>query len=119
MKLFNKIENFKYFAFLIIFSSILAGCSEVIRVKVPEAVPVIIHKPTRPAELNPREVKFIVVSQKYNNKEIQNESAYIAMTIKDYENLAMNYQEIINYIEKQKNIILYYENSADYYRNKK
>ena len=38
--------------------------------------------------------------------------AYIAISIKDYENLALNFAELRRYIEQQKEIIIYYENAV-------
>lgn len=38
--------------------------------------------------------------------------AYIAISVKDYENLALNFAELRRYIEQQKEIILYYEEAV-------
>jgi len=38
--------------------------------------------------------------------------AYIAISIKDYENLSLNFAELRRYIEQQKQIIIYYENAV-------
>jgi hypothetical protein len=38
--------------------------------------------------------------------------AYIAISIKDYENLSLNFAELRRYIEQQKQIILYYEEAV-------
>ena len=38
--------------------------------------------------------------------------AYIAISVKDYENLALNFAELRRYIEQQKQIIVYYENAV-------
>tara|TARA_A100001011_G_scaffold392534_1_gene480340 strand:+ start:881 stop:1078 length:198 start_codon:yes stop_codon:yes gene_type:complete len=35
--------------------------------------------------------------------------SYIALSVKDYENLALNFAELRRYIEQQKQIIVYYE----------
>jgi len=37
---------------------------------------------------------------------------YVAMSVKDYENLAKNFAELRRYIEQQKQIILYYEEAV-------
>ena len=38
--------------------------------------------------------------------------AYIAISVKDYENLSLNFAELRRYIEQQKEIIVYYENAV-------
>ena len=38
--------------------------------------------------------------------------AYVAISIKDYENLSKNFAELRRYIEQQKAIIVYYENAV-------
>ena len=40
------------------------------------------------------------------------ELAYIAISIKDYENLSLNFAELRRYIEQQKQIIVYYEEAV-------
>jgi hypothetical protein len=38
--------------------------------------------------------------------------AYIAISVKDYENLSLNFAELKRYIEQQKQIIVYYEEAV-------
>ena len=38
--------------------------------------------------------------------------AYIAISVKDYENLSLNFAELRRYIEQQKEIIVYYEEAV-------
>ena len=38
--------------------------------------------------------------------------SYIALSVKDYENLSLNFAELRRYIEQQKLIIVYYEESV-------
>jgi len=38
--------------------------------------------------------------------------AYIAISVKDYENLSLNFAEMKRYIEQQKEIIIYYEEAV-------
>lgn len=38
--------------------------------------------------------------------------AYIAISVKDYENLSLNFAELRRYIEQQKQIIVYYEDAV-------
>ena len=71
----------------------------------------------RPKQVQLNDVKIYVVS-KVNYKEFIKEyekkngsDSYIALSIKDYENLALNFSELRRYIEQQKQIIVYYEKS--------
>ena len=64
------------------------------------------------------DVKIYVVS-KENYDEFVKEfeakngaDAYIAISVKDYENLSLNFAELRRYIEQQKQIIVYYENAV-------
>ena len=65
------------------------------------------------------EIKIYVVSQTENFEEFKKEfeakngaDSYIAISVKDYENLAKNFAELRRYIEQQKQIILYYEEAV-------
>ena len=69
----------------------------------------------RPKQVQLNDVKIYVVS-KVNYKEFIKEyekknggDSYIALSVKDYENLALNFAELRRYIEQQKQIIVYYE----------
>ena len=44
--------------------------------------------------------------------EIYGELAFVALSMKDYENLALNIADIKRYVEQQKEIILYYEKAV-------
>ena len=70
----------------------------------------------KPVQLN--DVKIYVVSQE-NFEEFKKEfeakngaDAYIAISVKDYENLSLNFAELRRYIEQQKQIIVYYEEAV-------
>ena len=70
----------------------------------------------KPVQLN--DVKIYVVS-KENYEEFVKEfeakngsDAYIAISVKDYENLSLNFAELRRYIEQQKQIIIYYEDAV-------
>lgn len=72
----------------------------------------------RPQQVQLNDVKIWVVS-KENYKEFVKEYAkknggdsYIAISVKDYENLSLNFAELRRYIEQQKQIIIYYENAV-------
>ena len=68
------------------------------------------------AQLN--DVKIYVVNadnyeefvKKFTDK--NGELAYIAISVKDYENLSLNFAELRRYIEQQKEIIVYYEEAV-------
>ena len=44
--------------------------------------------------------------------EIYGELAFVALSMKDYENLALNIADIKRYLEQQNQIILYYEKAV-------
>jgi len=70
----------------------------------------------KPTQLN--DVRVYVVNQ----SELENfiaefkkqygELAFVALSMKDYENLALNIAELRRYINQQKDIIIYYEDSV-------
>ena len=43
--------------------------------------------------------------------------SYIAISVKDYENLSLNFAELRRYIEQQKQIIVYYEEAVSTSKN--
>jgi len=69
----------------------------------------------RPKQVQLSDVKIYVVSSvnykefitKYEKK--NGADSYIAISVKDYENLSLNFAELRRYIEQQKQIIIYYE----------
>ena len=101
---------------------ILTGCSltqdpeiKVVTQIEKTVVPIVPHP--KPVQLN--DVKIYVVSPEENFEEFKKEfeaknggDAYVAISIKDYENLGLNFAELRRYIEQQKNIILYYEQAV-------
>ena len=77
-------------------------------------VPIVQH----PKQVLLNDVKIYVVSKK-NYKEFIKEyqkkngaDSYIAISVKDYENLSLNFAELRRYIEQQKQIIIYYEKAV-------
>ena len=65
------------------------------------------------------EIKIYVVSPSENSEKFKEEfekkngaDSYIAISVKDYENLAKNFAELRRYIEQQKQIIVYYEEAT-------
>ena len=64
------------------------------------------------------DVKIYVVTEEnyeqfleeFNSK--NGKTAWIAISVKDYENLSLNFAELRRYIEQQKEIIVYYEDAV-------
>lgn len=79
----------------------------------PEKVPVILQ--ASPAPVLPSKVTFKVITEEnlqeflasVNN--IEGKLVFIAISVKDYERLALNTQELVRYVKQQKEIIVYYE----------
>ena len=72
----------------------------------------------RPKQVQLNDIKIYVVSKK-NYKDFvkayakkNGADSYIALSVKDYENLALNFAELRRYIEQQKQIIVYYETAV-------
>ena len=102
---------------------VLSSCStfrpekEIVTVTklVERNIPTVPHP--KPVRMN--EIKIYVVSPSENFDEFKKEfeakngaDSYIAISVKDYENLAKNFAELRRYIEQQKQIILYYEEAV-------
>lgn len=72
----------------------------------------------QPKPVNMNRVKIYVVNKdNYQDflKEFESkngETAWIAISVKDYENLSLNFAELRRYIEQQKEIIVYYEEAV-------
>ena len=114
--------NFGTISSLLLATLLISGCSiltpepQIVTVTntVKTTVPVVAMP--KPVQLN--DVKIYVVS-KENYEEFVKEfeakngaDAYIAISVKDYENLSLNFAELRRYIEQQKEIILYYEEAV-------
>ena len=70
----------------------------------------------KPLQLNDTRV-FVVTKDNYEAfaeefKETYGELAFVALSMKDYENLALNIADIKRYLEQQNEIILYYEKAV-------
>lgn len=103
----------------------LTGCSSLSLFKSEPEIQVVTNtvKTTVPLVAHPKKVMLndvtIYVVSKSNYEEFVAEfekknggDAYIAISIKDYENLSLNFAELRRYIEQQKQIIIYYENAV-------
>ncbi len=98
------------------------GCS-VLRpepkiVTVTNTIKTVVPTVARPKQVQLNDIKIHVVSNE-NYEEFRKEfeakngsDAYIAISIKDYENLSLNFAELRRYIEQQIEIIVYYENAV-------
>ena len=70
----------------------------------------------KPLQLNDTRV-FVVNKDNYEEfvkefTETYGELAFVALSMKDYENLALNIADIKRYLEQQKEIIIYYEKAV-------
>jgi hypothetical protein len=119
------------YGIVLLTSLTLMGCSLIPPAKVITVtktlrteVPIV----ARPKQVQLNDVKIYVVS-KVNYAEFveayakkNGADSYIAISVKDYENLSLNFAELRRYIEQQKQIIVYYENAvtpADEEKDKK
>ena len=105
----------------LLLSLLLSSCSwdklkriEVKRVEVDRVIPT----QNRPRELDLNNITwFVVTDQNFNEfKERYTKQngtfLFYAMSVRDYETLALNMAEIKRYIEQQKQIIIYYEKAG-------
>ena len=101
----------------------LAGCSLVSKPEPEIRVVTQIEKtqvPTvsRPKPVQLNDVRVYVVNERELDdfiaefKDRHGELAFVALSMKDYENLALNIAELRRYINQQTEIIVYYEDSV-------
>ena len=115
--------NFGKISSLLLVILLLSSCSSFradpeikVVTKIEKTVVPIVPMP-KPVQMN--EIRIYVVSPDENFEEFKKEfeaknggDAYVAISIKDYENLSKNFAELRRYIEQQKAIIVYYENAV-------
>jgi hypothetical protein len=115
--------NFGKISSLLLVTLLLSSCSTFYKepeikvvTKLEKTVVPIVPMP-KPVQMN--DIKIYVVSPEENLDEFKKEfeaknggDSYIAISVKDYENLSKNFAELRRYIEQQKAIILYYENAV-------
>ena len=70
----------------------------------------------KPLQLSDTRV-FVVTKDNYDEfvkefTETYGDLAFVALSMKDYENLALNIADIKRYLEQQKEIIIYYEKAV-------
>lgn len=111
-------------ATLVVISSVLFlnGCSSLRQepiiktvTKVEKTTVPVVARP-KPLQLNDTRV-FVVTKDNYEEfqKEftaIYGDFAFVALSMKDYENLVLNVADIKRYLEQQKEIIVYYEKAV-------
>ena len=116
--------NFGMTLSLLLATLLLSGCASfwkpekeiVVQTKIVERnIPIVPH----PKQVRLNDVKIYVVSPEVNYDEFMEEftkkngaDSYIAISVKDYENLSKNFAELRRYIDQQKKIILYYEEAV-------
>ena len=108
---------------LLIATLLLSSCSsirpepEIVTVTeiIERTIPTVAHP--KPVRMN--DVKVYVVSPTENFEQFMVEfkkkngtDSYIAISVKDYENLSKNFAELSRYIKQQKQIIIYYEKAV-------
>jgi hypothetical protein len=115
--------NFGIISSLLLATLLLSSCSSFradpeikIVTKIEKTVVPIVPMP-KPVQMN--DIKIYVVSPNENLEEFKKEfeaknggDSYIAISVKDYENLSNNFAELRRYIEQQKAIIVYYEEAV-------
>jgi hypothetical protein len=98
------------------------GCSamrpepqiQIVTNTVKTTVPIV----ARPKAAQINNVKIYVVTEENYDEFVEKFSAkngniaYIAISVKDYENLSLNFAELRRYIEQQQQIIVYYEEAV-------
>ena len=109
------------YGMILLTSLTLMGCSLIPEPKVVTVTKIVkteVPIVARPKQVQLNDVKIYVVS-KVNYEKFVKEYAkkngadsYIALSVKDYENLSLNFAELRRYIEQQKQIIIYYENAV-------
>ena len=100
----------------------LMGCStfrpEPQIVTVTNTVKTTVPIVARPKGAQINDIKIYVVTAENYDEFVEKftakngELAYIAISVKDYENLSLNFAELRRYIEQQQQIIVYYEEAV-------
>jgi murein L,D-transpeptidase YafK len=96
-----------------------SGCSlwpnlKKISVQTVEAKRIIpLQNSPRPVDMNNMHF-WVVTEQNYEEFKTKFSKKNGSLSVRDYENLALNMAEIKRYIEQQKEIIIYYENAITF-----
>ena len=113
------LKNYWMISNLLLLGLLLSSCStwdkltkiEVQTIEVERQIPL----QAQPAPLNLHNIKWYVVTdqnfEEFKKKFIghNTELVFFAISVRDYETLALNMAEIKRYVEQQKQIIIYYE----------
>jgi hypothetical protein len=97
---------------------LISGCAGKTVTKI-EYVDQVIEPKGRPRGVELADIQWWVVTPDNAaqfTREFQKDTGdivYIAISVPDYENLSLNMAELRRYIEQQKSIIVYYENSIN------
>jgi hypothetical protein len=92
-------------------------------VTVTKVVPNVLNKTARPKPVTLNDISFKVVTEENYEQfktEFEKENGalvFYAMTVRDYESMAMNLAELRRYILQQKQVIIYYEKQLDQNNN--
>ena len=109
------------YGMILLTSLTLMGCSLMPEPKVVTVTKIVkteVPIVARPKQVQLNDVKIYVVSSVNYEKFVKEYAkkngadSYIALSVKDYENLSLNFAELRRYIEQQKQIIIYYENAV-------
>lgn len=111
----------KNFLVILITALLFSGCfwddQEVLTIE--KVIEKKIVKAPRPAPVDMIGVQFNVVTEenveqfRKDNVYTNGELVFIAMSVKDYENLSLNMSELKRYIDQSVHVIKYYEKMAD------
>ena len=88
---------------------------EIKTVQVDRVIPI----QNRPRPINMNDIKFYVVTsenfEEFKKRYEKDNGTFLfyALSVRDYETLAINMAEIKRYIEQQKQIIIYYEKAVE------
>ena len=111
---------------VLLMSLTLMGCGMMPEPKVVTVTKIVrtqVPIQARPKQVQLNNVKVWVVSKENYDKFVKEyakkngSDSYIALSVKDYENLSLNFAELRRYIEQQKQIIIYYENAVRQEKN--
>ena len=116
------LKNYLKVLSLLLLCLLISSCSSWPKLKQIEIKTVQVERviPTqnRPRPLNMNDIKFYVVTSdnfedfKKRYEKDNGTFLFYALSVRDYETLAINMAEIKRYIEQQKQIIIYYEKAV-------
>ena len=116
------LKNYLKVSSLLLLCLTISSCSSWPKIKQIEIKTVQVERviPTqnRPRPLNMNNIKFYVVTSenfedfKQRYEKDNGTFLFYALSVRDYETLAINMAEIKRYIEQQKQIIIYYEKAV-------